>query len=341
MLKDFKNYKLEDFIADESFVNYLLRTNECDIIFWEQWVTSNRGKRLIVKEATDIICSLSFTLSEKEYNHEFEKLHSAINKTKPRAVFQLLKRNHVSGSQHHFKKAVQYIVFCLLIFIIGTATYLLTQQHENKISELDKTINSGNKSITFTLSDSTVVTLAANSTLQYPSTFKGSNREVYLIGEAGFNVKRNKKFPFKVHNKNIVATVLGTIFNIKKSGDSAIVVELLKGKLKVDIEDTAASQNSILLNPDEKATYVYNGKHFFKTSNLTHFNVSFYKNSFEEIALDIKNIFNKTLINNSGNTRWRFTGEFKNASADEVIENICLIKKLHSEETGDTIFIHD
>jgi ferric-dicitrate binding protein FerR (iron transport regulator) len=68
------------------------------------------------------------------------------------------------------------------------------------------------------------VTLAPYSYIQYPSTFKEKVRNVYLHGNAGFTVKRDVKHPFKVHAENIVATVLGTVFNIKKSGDSAIVV---------------------------------------------------------------------------------------------------------------------
>ena len=340
MDKSFENYNLEDFIADESFINYLFRADECDRIFWEEWIIDNPAKRSIVKEAAEIIRSLSLTLSEKEYHEEFEKLHIAINKNKPSPVLHLLKWNQASRSQHRFKRTIQYLALCVLVLIAGV-TYLLSKQPGNKISEPDTTVTSGNQAITFTLSDSTIVTLAANSTLQYPSSFKGSNREVYLTGEASFNVKRNEKFPFKVHNKNIVATVLGTIFNIQRSGDSAIVVELLKGKLKVDIDDTSVSQNSILLSPDEKATYVYNDKHFYKTSRLTQYNVSFYKNSFDEIATRIKNVFNKTIINNSTKKNWRFTGEFQDATAVEIIENICLIKNLHSKVLGDTIFIHN
>ena len=340
MDKSFENYNLEDFIADESFINYLFRADECDRIFWEEWIIDNPAKRSIVKEAAEIIRSLSLTLSEKEYQEEFEKLHIAINKNKPSPVLHLLKWNQASRSQHRFKRTIQYLALCVLVLIAGV-TYLLSKQPGNKISEQDTTVTSGNQVITFTLSDSTIITLAANSTLQYPSSFKGSNREVYLTGEASFNVKRNEKFPFKVHNKNIVATVLGTIFNIHRSGDSAIVVELLKGKLKVDIDDTSVSQNSILLSPDEKATYVYNDKHFYKTSRLTQYNVSFYKNSFDEIATRIKNVFNKTIINNSTKKNWRFTGEFQDATAVEIIENICLIKNLHSKVLGDTIFIHN
>ncbi len=339
--KSFEYYRVEKFIADESFINYHFRINEKDRIFWEQWLIKNPSKRLMVREASEIIQSLSFTLNEKEYQDEFEKIKIAINKKEPDPVFRFLNRNKISHSYHRKKRSIQYMIMGLLILIAG-ATYLLTQHPENKIFGLNQTISSGDKAMTFTLSDSTIVTLAPHSTLQYPLSFQGKNRQVYLQGEAGFNVKRNEHFPFKVHSKNIVTTVLGTIFNIKKPGDSAIVVELLKGKLKVEIEDaTIASLNSILLYPDEKATYVFHDKHFYKNSNAAEFNVSFRQNSFKEIATQIKNVFGKTVINHSDKKNWRFTGEFKNVTAKEIIENICLIKNLNSKVVGDTIFINN
>ncbi len=339
--KSFQNYRVEDFVTDESFINYHFRTNEKDKIFWEEWLIKNQSKRLMTQEASEIIQSLSLTLSEKEYQDELNKIKIAINKKKAYPLFRVLNWNKVSHSDRRKKRSLQYIIPALFLFAAG-ATYFVAQRHENKTLQLLQTVNKENKAVTFMMSDSTVVTLAPNSILQYPSSFQGENRQVYLNGEAGFNVKRNEHFPFKVHSKNIVTTVLGTIFNIKKSGDSAIVVELLKGKLKVEIEDPAISSlPPILLYPNEKATYVFRDKHFYKNSEPTEYNVSFRHNSFEEIAERIKSVYSITVINNSDKKNWRFTGEFKKTTAREIIENICVIKNLNSEVAGDTIFINN
>lgn len=337
--KSFENYTVEDFIADETFINYHFRLNENDRIFWEEWLKKNPSKRYLAWETGQLIQSLSLTLNEKEYQDEFEKIKTAINKEEPRSAFRLLNWNKSFHRVRHKKRSISYIIPGFLILTAGAA-YLFIQHTENKISQLNQTVKSRDKGMTITLSDSTIVTLAPYSTLDYPLSFQGENRQVYLQGEAGFHVKRNDQFPFKVHTKNIVTTVLGTIFTIKKPGDSAIVVELLQGKLKVEIEDTTLT-SPILLNPDERATYVFHDKHFYKNSSTAEFNVSFRQNSFEEIAARIKNVFGKTVINNSNKKNWRFTGEFKNTIAKEIIENICLIKNLNSKEVGDTIFINN
>jgi transmembrane sensor len=337
--KLFENYKIEDFVTDESFISYHFCLSEKDRIFWEEWLKKNPSKKSIAREARQIIQSLSLTLSEKEYQDEFEKIKSAINDEQSKTVNQLLNWNDNSFPNRSKKRLIQYMIAAFLIVTAG-AIFLFTSRTENKIAQLNETVNHGNKDMIITLSDSTIVTLSPNSTLKYPTSFQGNNRQVYLIGEAGFHVKRNEHFPFKVHTANIVTTVLGTIFNIKKPGDSAVVVELLKGKVKVEIENTT-NASPILLNPEEEATYVFHDKHFYKNSTAAEVNVSFHQNSFEEIAARMKNVFGKTIINNSNKKNWRFTGEFKNTTAKDIIENICLIKNLKNKVIGDTIFINN
>lgn len=342
--KSFQNYRVEDFITDESFINYHFHRSEEDRIFWEGWLIKNPSKRLIANEASEIIRSLSLTLSEKEYGEEFNKIKVAINRkeiNRFNRVFGFLNWNKTFNSDPGKKRSMRYATVTLLV-LTGGAIFFFTKSPGNHTIPLSQTINSGSKDMTFTLSDSTVVTLAPNSTLQYPLSFEGKNRQVYLNGEANFHVKRNEQFPFKVHAKDIVTTVLGTIFNIKPAGDSAIVVELLKGNVKVEIEDsTNKLSTSILLNPNEKATYVFQDKLFYKITNPAKFSVSFQQNNFDQIAAQIKNVFGITIINQSDKKNWRFTGDFKNTTAKEIIENICLIKNLNSKVVGDTIFINN
>ena len=328
---------MEDFVADESFANYYFHLNKMDREFWEEWLSENPFKKTIATEAGEIIRTLSMTLNEKEYQEEFKKIKMAIYKKEPLPLFRLLNWNKNSNQSR--KRSPKYLMIALL-FIIVAIIYVLTRPAENKNFVLHNITNSGNQPIIVTLNDSTVVTLSAGSKLEYPELFGGKNREVFLQGEAGFHVKRNEKFPFKVHAKNIVTTVLGTVFNIKKTGDSAIVVELLSGKLKVEIVDsTVKSPQPLFLMPNEKATYVFSDKNLYKNVQSLIFDINFKGNSFEEISARIKEIFGKTVINKSNKKNWRFTGDFKNTTAKEIIENICLIKNLKSKEAGDTIFI--
>lgn len=84
------------------------------------------------------------------------------------------------------------------------------------------------------LSDGSAVLLNAQSELKYPPVFTGNTREVYLSGEAYFDIAANSRQPFIVHTRNVATTVLGTVFNIKAlPGDSAITVTVTQGKVQV------------------------------------------------------------------------------------------------------------
>ncbi|NJO24639.1 MAG: hypothetical protein HC867_00905 [Bacteroidia bacterium] len=88
------------------------------------------------------------------------------------------------------------------------------------------------------LPDSTQVWLNTASSLQFPDEFKSDKREVYLTGEAYFDVKHADKIPFLIHTRNITTTVLGTAFNIKAyAGQKEIMVSVTRGKVKVSRDD--------------------------------------------------------------------------------------------------------
>lgn len=83
-----------------------------------------------------------------------------------------------------------------------------------------------------TLADGSRVWLNAGSSLKYPEVFVGNKREVYLSGEAYFEVKHNGKASFIVNTDKMNVRVLGTSFNIKVYGDDpTIVTTLVTGKI--------------------------------------------------------------------------------------------------------------
>jgi len=334
-----EDYEVEDFIADESFINYHFKSNADDLLFWEQWLKTNPGKKILAAEAIEMIESLSFTISEKEYREESKKIITTINtKSERYPLAQLSGRTSLLHWYQRKKRTVNYILPLLLILVAGG--YWAFQFSQRSGSKLTETVNNSGLLLVLTLSDSTIVSLAPHSYLRYPLRFDDKDRNVYLHGNAQFNVKRNERHPFKVYAENIVATVLGTVFNIKSSGDSAIVVELSTGKLNVEIMNSSLKpEQSILLDPNERAVYVRNDKHLYKNPIIPETYVSFRQNNFEEIATRVKNVFGITVINKSASKSWRFTGDFKNSSAKDIIENICLVKKLSFVAKGDTIVI--
>jgi len=97
------------------------------------------------------------------------------------------------------------------------------------------------------LSDGTEVELNAASSLRYPLTFKHKKRDVYLEGEAYFDVHPDKESPFRVISDKQTIEVLGTSFNVISSSTQAKTT-LLEGKVKILV-----ANKSYMLNPGEQA----------------------------------------------------------------------------------------
>lgn len=88
------------------------------------------------------------------------------------------------------------------------------------------------------LPDSTQVWLNVASTVEFPETFNNKLREVYLTGEAFFDVKHAEDIPFVIHTGNVSIKVLGTAFNIKAYADQPdVIVAVKRGKVQVSKND--------------------------------------------------------------------------------------------------------
>lgn len=108
---------------------------------------------------------------------------------------------------------------------------------ESSITNSDVEYNvlatSSRGNIELTLSDSTRVWLNAGSSLRYPNSFTGGKREVELVGEAYFEVARNKQMPFIVTANSTRIEVLGTQFNVNAHIGEACITTLVEGCVKV------------------------------------------------------------------------------------------------------------
>ena len=79
-----------------------------------------------------------------------------------------------------------------------------------------------------TLSDNSTIWLNSGSKLIYPAVFEKDKREVYLEGEAIFEVSHNAAHPFYVATREIEVKVLGTVFNISAYTDDANTSTILE-----------------------------------------------------------------------------------------------------------------
>ena len=101
------------------------------------------------------------------------------------------------------------------------------------------------------LSDGSKIYLNAGSTLRYPDHFTGDKREVFLTGEAYFEVKSDSLHPFIVHASDIAVRVLGTSFNINAYAEGAWVrTTLVEGQV-----EARCGNSNIVMTPGTQVAY--------------------------------------------------------------------------------------
>jgi transmembrane sensor len=366
-MKDYLAYSVEDFVGDESYLRYYFKEDEEDIRFWTDWISRHPEKLDVIMSANNYIEAFSIRLPDAEFQNELQRFTESLKNLSE-------EKRHSHGSEDKYDiyladdgpstnkrgKRVWFkaVAFSLAIVILAGCFFsffrsqkaLVRPSQIPGIVMLKKYVPKGEQA-RITLPDGTEVHLNAESQLVYPSRFTGSQRQVQLIGEAFFRVKRDTLHPFHIISGNLMTTVLGTSFNVKcYQNDEQVKVALVTGKVKLDRVtdgvDKKVMGETLFLSPSEMGVFnkhslalqkrPYDPDEEFGWQN----GVVVFKNAdFKEIAERIQRTFNIHLVNRSNKKHWSFTGTFSNASAREIVESICLSKKLAYTTNGDTIVI--
>jgi transmembrane sensor len=152
-------------------------------------------------------------------------------------------------------KVAAALAFCLLLARGAFELYESLSEHAENIAWEGKVTSMGEKWIV-TYQDGSRVILNSDSKLRYPRSFAQDVREVYLQGEAYFEVAPDSSRPFIVHSGHISTTVLGTVFNVKAfPEENGVIVSLLEGHVSVSRESIDKESPSVLLQPLRQLVY--------------------------------------------------------------------------------------
>lgn len=180
------------------------------------------------------------------------------------------------------------------------------------------------------LSDGTHVHLNSGTTLKYPVKFiAGENRQVFLDGEAFFDVAKDKKHPFIVNADKLNVRVLGTHFNVSNyPEDAATDVVLVEGSVGMyhTNEEFNADKN-IILKPGYKGTFNKENAKIFTKPVITDIYTSwinggltFRNMTFKNIITKLERRYNVTIVNkNEKLANEKFNASFSDESIEKVM----------------------
>lgn len=197
------------------------------------------------------------------------------------------------------------------------------------------------------LEDGTKIWLNSATTLKYPSRFSGQKREVYLEGEAYFEVVSSPDYPFEVHTSKMTMHVVGTSFNVMAYKDEAIIqTTLVEGK--VNLNSKLVDLEGFVLHPGQQSVmdvvakqmevkmvdpYVYTA---WKDGLFM-----FYNEDLGSITRKLSRWYNIDIEFETSSTKnMRFYGKIKRyETIDKILEMIKITEKIDYTIKGKSILI--
>jgi len=238
----YAQYKIEDFLKDESFINWVLNPEGENNQAWTKWMNTGSANKEAAKKAMDIISALTFK-KEAVPSEFYSHLKQRIDNTIANGQAISLQPKRWRGSWLKAAAVIGALLISGLVlyyFRKPTYTYISTPYAATK---------------TVWLPDSSEVVLNANSSIRFNRNHTGGKREVWVTGEAFFKVRHIDKAgeaqPFAVYAGDAVIEVLGTEFNVKTINNITGVL-LQKGKVRFSVP---AKNAAIVMQPGEYGRY--------------------------------------------------------------------------------------
>ncbi len=239
---------------------------------------------------------------------------------------------------------------------------LLGIQREGTISYEDITDNGSAELVFNTLSvpyakrlhlvfsDGSSVFLNAGTTIKFPVKFlKGQPREVFLNGEAFFDIVKDKKHAFIVQSNRLRTKVYGTKFNVNSYRNNELdQIVLQEGSVGVKSNGEQIKTNTeILLKPNEiaildKTDLLYKQKVDIKSHIAWVKGVFMFKNErFEDIFKKLERHYDVSIqINQPALNDSRYTGTFDIETIAEVLKTFSKLKGFSYEIDNKEITIN-
>lgn len=181
------------------------------------------------------------------------------------------------------------------------------------------------------LPDSTVIYLNADSKIKYSIDGKNGAREVFLDGEAWFDVKKNNEKHFIVHTSFYTINVTGTQFNVKAyESDNIIATTLEEGQIIIQSTESLGLAEDISIKPGEQAIFNKESKKLTIENVNTKLITSWKDNklvlvnmSLQELVILLERKYGVEIeIKNTELLNLHFDGTIKNESIIELLDII-------------------
>lgn len=247
-MNDATDYRI--LLEDPRFRAWVLNGPDADATHWEQWLAADPSREAAVTKARAVLLALEGTPVQASEQYVAQKVGQALTMAKRRED-RLTEESHADIRplrQRELGSRRMWAAAATVLLLLGAGWVFQLTNKETKLggiyseqtaqagvtNQLVEVVNEQSQPRVVTLPDGSSIVLQQHSRISYPSAFDGPKREVYLAGEAFFEVAKNAEKPFFVYANELVTKVLGTSFSVRAYADSATVdVAVKSGKVSV------------------------------------------------------------------------------------------------------------
>ncbi|WP_041258290.1 FecR family protein [Fibrella aestuarina] len=255
-MKRYLQYHIDDFVWDLAFRQWVLTPTRETEAQWRQWLAAHPDKAPLIDEARALVLALQpgeLPLSEQEIQQAVQR---TVERTRQR---DLSKTAAPTTRPLPFYRRPWLRAAAALLLLLGISGWLWLNRlmtgpalvsYEQLVTEQKQTLverfNQTQQTIPVKLQDGSLVLLKPGGRLSYAPAFRGPRREVYLSGEAFFEVAKDASKPFLIYANGLTTKVLGTSFLIKAyPKDPNVTVEVKTGRVAVFAQKDPAHQQKV------------------------------------------------------------------------------------------------
>lgn len=322
-------YTVHELLENGSFHRFVADPASEDGKRWQAWLDAHPDQAPMIDEARYLLTNLQF----RQQKLDDQALDQAWY-----AVKEQLQMSHDSS----LPRGVIYKVAAAvaLLIIAGIFYWLQLEQmviYETGYGEIKKIV----------LEDGSMVQLNANSSISYhPENMLALNREVFLDGEAYFDVSHHQhereQSRFLVHTSNGVVEVLGTRFNVQSRHQSTQVV-LESGSVSFETRQ----KQKTTLSPGEMLEYSEESQALnLKKVNPRQFTawrqqkLYFDETPLADLAKILEDTYGKKVLIRDERLRTKkLSGEISAEDMDKVLLAVSRLFSIKISQKDDTVFL--
>jgi transmembrane sensor len=250
-------YSSSEFVHDADFLNWVNHGKQHMLVDqrWRTWLENNPHKADEIEEARMLVFTLAkepaVVASRLLRDQVWVRIQSTLrDNDEPLEQPPLI-------SRWYSKLAVTIGLIALIAVFVTRRPAHVSQPKVAAVEAGSSTIliKANQEAQTLVLSDGSSIVLMPGSTLEYPRDFSSLHRDVYLSGEAYFEVSDETNQPFVVRTSHLTLAALGTSFNVRGyENEDDTRLQVKNGRASVTQND-ATSASSIVLLSNHQAVF--------------------------------------------------------------------------------------